>query len=81
MEEVDSLGVPYDLNSIMHYSMNTFAKSSSTITILPKTFFQGGLGQRRRLSPGDILQTKLLYKCPGLFSSIGYLIAAYFADL
>ncbi|KAI8044617.1 hypothetical protein M5D96_000788 [Drosophila gunungcola] len=65
-EEVDLPLLPYDLNSIMHYAKNSFSKSSylDTITpigISPATPLE--LGQRRRLSRGDIVQANLLYKC------------------
>ena len=37
-DEVDSLGVAYDFESIMHYARNTFARSATADTILPLTF-------------------------------------------
>ncbi|XP_054747410.1 dorsal-ventral patterning protein tolloid [Anastrepha obliqua] len=64
--EVDSLGLPYDYNSIMHYSKNTFAKNGYVETIQPiglsKTQ-QNEIGQRLHISDGDILKVNLLYKC------------------
>ncbi|CAL1537016.1 unnamed protein product [Lymnaea stagnalis] len=66
-EEVDSLGEPYDVDSIMHYGRNKFAKSQRNDTIVPKTLpgsvVRPTIGQRYRLSPGDIRQTNKLYKC------------------
>lgn len=67
-EEVNSLDLPYDYDSIMHYARNTFSKSTYLDTILP----QGDptisklpeIGQRVRLSKGDIAQTNRLYNCP-----------------
>lgn len=35
-EEVDSLGEPYDFNSIMHYARDTFSRGTFHDTILPK---------------------------------------------
>ncbi|KAF5273024.1 hypothetical protein FQR65_LT04766 [Abscondita terminalis] len=67
-EEVNSLGLTYDYDSIMHYARNTFSKGTYLDTILPIDPGPGRkrpeIGQRVRLSEGDIAQTKLLYKCP-----------------
>ncbi|OQV15507.1 Tolloid-like protein 2 [Hypsibius exemplaris] len=66
-EEVNSLGQPYDFASIMHYARNTFARGTYLDTILPRKSAEmierPEIGQRIRLSEGDIAQTKLLYKC------------------
>ena len=50
-EEIDSLGVGYDYNSIMHYD-NIDALDPEIIT-----------GEAEELSPLDILQTNKLYQC------------------
>ncbi|XP_065334267.1 protein tolkin [Cloeon dipterum] len=67
-EEVNSLGLSYDYDSIMHYSRNTFSKGSYLDTILPfeqlASKKRPEIGQRIKLSDGDIAQTNLLYKCP-----------------
>ncbi|XP_071440384.1 protein tolkin [Hetaerina americana] len=66
-EEVNSLGLPYDYDSIMHYAKTTFSKSTYLDTILP--IEERGnrrkieIGQRLKLSEGDVAQTNLLYKC------------------
>ncbi|PFX27229.1 Bone morphogenetic protein 1-like, partial [Stylophora pistillata] len=84
--EINSLEEPYDYASIMHYGKNTFAKEVSQITILPKKDPQTALlpeiGQREKLSVGDIRQTAKMYRCPecgralqeqtGTFSSPGF---------
>lgn len=65
-EDVDSLGQPYDYNSIMHYAKNTFSKSVYLETIQPigiPEHERVDIGQRKRLSRGDIAQANLLYKC------------------
>ncbi|KAK6748609.1 hypothetical protein RB195_001309 [Necator americanus] len=64
-EEVDSLGEPYDFNSIMHYARDTFSRGTFHDTILPKPSlgFRSEIGQRVQLSEGDIRQAKKLYKC------------------
>lgn len=65
--DVNTLGVPYDYDSIMHYASNTFAKPyldtifpvrQSNVAETPK------IGQRIRLSSGDIRRANLMYKCP-----------------
>lgn len=60
--DVNTLGVPYDYESIMHYAPNTFAKPFLD-TIFP---VQRGrhIGQRLRLSAGDIRRANRLYNCP-----------------
>ncbi|KAI5100082.1 bone morphogenetic protein 1 isoform X1 [Silurus meridionalis] len=84
-DEVNSLGETYDFDSIMHYSTNTFSRSVLMETILPRYDVNGIIpliGQRMRLSEGDITQARKLYKCPkcgeslqessGNFSSPGF---------
>lgn len=66
-EDVNSLGLSYDYDSIMHYARNTFSKGTYLDTILPvevKGKKRPEIGQRLRLSEGDIAQANLLYKCP-----------------
>ncbi|XP_065086137.1 protein tolkin-like [Ochlerotatus camptorhynchus] len=65
-DEVNSLGQPYDYYSIMHYARNTFSKGTYLDTILPVDLpgqKRPEIGQRLRLSEGDIIQANLLYKC------------------
>jgi len=57
---IDSLGVPYDFNSIMHYRATAFAKPR-TITISTKEK-DIPIGNAPELSPLDIKQINLLYK-------------------
>ena len=61
-DEVDSLGVGYDYNSIMHYDPYAFAidRTKETIIALDPTI---PVGRQRVLSQLDILQTNMLYKC------------------
>lgn len=66
-DDVNSLGQPYDYDSIMHYAKNTFSKGTYLETILPVDIpgkKRPEIGQRIRLSEGDIAQANLLYKCP-----------------
>jgi tolkin protein len=66
--EVNSLDEAYDYDSIMHYARNTFARSTYLDTILPRrdpsTTYRPEIGQRVRLSAGDITQANKLYQCP-----------------
>ncbi|KAK3706764.1 hypothetical protein QZH41_004503 [Actinostola sp. cb2023] len=68
---IDSLNVPYDYGSIMHYGKGFFSKLAilqlPTMTIT-KELDEGQdieIGQRIALSDMDILQANLLYKCDG----------------
>lgn len=75
--DVNSLGQPYDYNSIMHYAKNTFSKGIYLETILPVDMIgkkRPEIGQRIRLSEGDIIQANLLYKCPSKIYSFKFLI-------
>lgn len=60
---INSFGTPYDYGSIMHYRANAFSKNGQP-TIIPK---RAGvtIGNRRALSPIDVQQMMLLYKCKG----------------
>ena len=61
---VDSLGVGYDYNSIMHYDAALFSRNGSpTIIALDPDI---PVGKAKVLSQLDIEQTKRLYKCPGV---------------
>ena len=63
----------------MHYARNTFARATYVDTILPRKkpemVVRPEIGQRVRLSPGDIAQANKLYRCPckyDLITSIVY---------
>ena len=66
--DVNSLGEEYDYGSIMHYARNTFARNNYLDTILPRRkpgmVVRPEIGQRVKLSPGDIRQARKLYRCP-----------------
>jgi hypothetical protein len=60
--EVDSLGVTYDFNSIMHYHSSAFRRYSGASTL--ESIEPGiPLGNAYELSRLDVLQTKILYRC------------------
>lgn len=68
-DRVDSLGVPYDLKSIMHYSESAWTGSKDRISIKTKDPKLQHLIRGDRTSNGfselDIKQIRLLYKCNG----------------
>lgn len=71
-DDVNSLGQSYDYESIMHYARNTFSKGTYLDTILPVELpgrKRPEIGQRLKLSEGDIAQANLLYKCPSKFNT------------
>jgi len=61
-ELIDSQGVAYDYNSIMHYNSNFFSRHPSldTLRALDPSI---PVGMARVLSPLDIEQTNRLYSC------------------
>ena len=58
---INSMGVPYDFLSVMHYGMKTFSQNGG-FTIIPRDSAVRRLGGNR-LSLLDIKQTNLLYGC------------------
>jgi len=75
---VTHFNLPYDYDSIMHYSDTAFGKKTNgikKITIETKDpTKQETIGQRTRLSPGDIALVKKMYKCDGNEEVSGCLI-------
>ncbi|XP_057327310.1 dorsal-ventral patterning protein tolloid-like [Microplitis mediator] len=66
LESTNTLGLPYDYNSIMHYPRFGFAKSDFRSTIEPTRQINGrtpDIGQMNALSTSDITAAKLLYNC------------------
>ncbi|KAM4557407.1 meprin A subunit beta-like [Fundulus diaphanus] len=58
-----SLGVPYDYNSMMHYSKNAFRNGSEPTIITKIPAFSEVIGQRMEFSDSDLLKLNRLYKC------------------
>ena len=61
-DQATTLGLPYDVHSVMHYEEGAFAKADGLKTITVK----GGQSvYNDELSPIDILQARKLYNCQG----------------
>jgi len=61
-EEIDSLEVPYDLNSIMHYSEYDFSINPRFLPTI-KPLDGKSIGTLDKASWWDIVQLRLLYQC------------------
>ncbi|KYM97747.1 Dorsal-ventral patterning tolloid-like protein 1 [Cyphomyrmex costatus] len=59
---VTNYGLPYDYDSIMHYSMTAFSTDRSFPTIIPKNSYVE-IGQRSHLSYYDIQKLLIAYNC------------------
>ncbi|XP_070539299.1 bone morphogenetic protein 1 homolog isoform X2 [Ptychodera flava] len=78
--EVNSMDQPYDYDSIMHYGTHYYSKNRLW-TLKPKVQ-NARIGQRKKLSDLDIIQTNLLYRCHRkaecggtLFQAEGYIMS------
>ncbi|XP_041797517.1 meprin A subunit beta-like [Chelmon rostratus] len=56
-------GVPYDYMSVMHYGKNAFSNGNGSTIITKDPQFQDVIGQRLEMSPSDVRELNLLYKC------------------
>ena len=63
IDGTNDLGVPYDLNSLMHFGPTTLAKTPGLNTI-EKLDGSTDFGQATGLSDSDVQQARLLL-CPG----------------
>ncbi|XP_028403675.1 meprin A subunit alpha-like [Dendronephthya gigantea] len=60
--DVDSLGQPYDFDSVMHYGPYDFTKQDglkTIVSLVPGKVF----GDKPNLSANDVVQARLLYNC------------------
>ncbi|VDN51772.1 unnamed protein product [Dracunculus medinensis] len=61
-DEIDTLGIPYDLGSIMHYGSTAFSADQKSKTVLTRDpFYQKTIGQREALSFYDIMTINEAY--------------------
>ncbi|BFZ02635.1 hypothetical protein BsWGS_05673 [Bradybaena similaris] len=76
---LNTLGTPYDLGSIMHYSPYTEAIDKEIPVITPKTGQADGikLGQRMALSNWDVLRIQKWYGCT---EDASHITRAYLTD-
>ena len=63
-DNIDSLNVPYDYESVMHYGKTAFGGGKLTIKTKDPAM-QDVIGNRKGFSDLDIKQMNLLYKCSG----------------
>ncbi|XP_065340722.1 zinc metalloproteinase nas-4-like [Cloeon dipterum] len=61
--------IPYDYESVMHYSTAAFS-SNGKPTLKTKKGGNFKVGQRERMSVGDIHKINMMYKCDGPFSYV-----------
>ncbi|CAH2325878.1 novel hatching enzymes [Pelobates cultripes] len=61
--ETHRLGVEYDFESVMHYSMYAFTNTPGQPTLIPKINTTASIGQRDGLSNLDVRKINLLYHC------------------
>lgn len=73
--QVDSMGVPYDYNSIMHYPKAAFPRRPGLVTLLSKEWGIP-LGNAHELSHLDVLQANKLYRCGKFLHTPNQLILA-----
>ena len=64
-DAIDTLDMPYDFDSIMHYRYNTFAFDRSQPTLIPldPNVNMFAMGTRNDLSPLDIQKIWKYYQC------------------
>ncbi|XP_035991089.1 meprin A subunit beta isoform X3 [Fundulus heteroclitus] len=62
-EESTTHGVPYDYWSVMHYGKNAGSTGAGPTIITKDPKFQDVIGQTLGMSPSDVLELNLLYKC------------------
>ena len=70
LQEIDSEGLVYNFGSIMHYNEYSFSRNGNkTLEVTNQKVYreQGSpvVGQRKRLSRGDIEVVNRMYSCPG----------------
>lgn len=59
----DSLNVPYDYTSVMHYSKTAFQNGTEPTIVTRISDFMDVIGQRMDFSENDLLKLNQLYNC------------------
>jgi meprin B len=59
----DSLNVPYDYTSVMHYSKTAFQNGTEPTIVTRISDFEDVIGQRMDFSDYDLLKLNRLYNC------------------
>ncbi|XP_004386958.2 meprin A subunit beta [Trichechus manatus latirostris] len=67
-QESDSLNVPYDYTSVMHYSKTAFQNGTEPTIVTKIPEFMDVIGQRLDFSDYDILKLNRLYNCSSSLS-------------
>ncbi|XP_075692885.1 astacin-like metalloendopeptidase [Rhinoderma darwinii] len=62
-DNADTLNIPYNYNSIMHYSSTTFSNTSGMTSLVPKPDPNVFIGQRTGLSSLDVLMINKVFAC------------------
>ena len=60
---IDSRGTPYDYFSVMHYSKTAFGINGAVTMETKKDYYKDLIGTNLGMSPMDIKQVNLVYKC------------------
>ncbi|MEJ1288325.1 meprin 1 beta [Cricetulus griseus] len=64
----DSLNVPYDYPSVMHYSKTAFQNGTEPTIVTRISDFEDVIGQRMDFSDYDLMKLNRLYNCSSSFS-------------
>ncbi|ELW64612.1 Meprin A subunit beta [Tupaia chinensis] len=64
----DSLNVPYDYTSVMHYSKTAFQNGTEPTIVTRISDFENVIGQRMDFSDSDLLKLNRLYNCSSSLS-------------
>ncbi|KAM9676770.1 meprin A subunit beta isoform 1-T1 [Dama dama] len=65
---IDSMNVPYDYSSVMHYSKTAFGNGSEPTIVTRVLDFMDVIGQRMDFSDSDVLKLNQLYNCSSSLS-------------
>ncbi|XP_058866216.1 hatching enzyme 1.2-like [Acipenser ruthenus] len=74
-QDINTLGMPYDYTSIMHYGRDAFSNTTGKFTIVPIPDETVEIGQRIAMSPRDIQKINMLYGCSKSMQCGGILTA------